>query len=105
MKTYHYVKKYRLDLDDKFNHKDFIADFKADFEVMLERAKIGSDYSRFKRLVEDVKKKWSNINNKTVGHLPESLWSYFYASTIVPCRDELFPRFAKVKKDLEAKEA
>mgnify|MGYP005993087579 CR=1 FL=1 len=101
MKTHHYVKKYRLDLDDKFNHKEFITDFKADFHDMLKKANINGDYSRFKRLVEDVKQKWMNINKKTVGQLPESLWDYFYASTIVECRDELFPQFAKKKVEAE----
>jgi hypothetical protein len=100
MKTREYVKKYKLNEDDNFDHAKFIADFTIDFQVMLSNANIGKDYGRFRRLVNDVKKKWSNINNKTAGQLPEKLWGYFYGSTIMSCKDELFPHLARKKEDV-----
>lgn len=93
MKTRGYVKKYKLDEDDQFNHTDFINDFTEDFNTMFSDAKIGSDYGKFKKLMDDSRQKWGNINNKTVGHLPEKLWGYFYGSVIVAKKDELFPQF------------
>ena len=99
MKTKEYVKKYQLNVDDNFNHKDFMVDFTNDFNEMLSNAKIDGDYGKFKRLVDDIKKKWSNINNKTLGQLPEKLWSYFYASVIITHKDEMFPHLKKQRNE------
>ena len=69
MKTIEYVRKYKLNEDDHFNHTKFLKDFVNDFNSMLSEANINNDYVRFRRLVEDMKKKWDNINEKTVGNL------------------------------------
>tara|TARA_R110002126_G_scaffold280677_1_gene428197 strand:+ start:4008 stop:4310 length:303 start_codon:yes stop_codon:yes gene_type:complete len=97
MKTKDYVKKYELNKDDSFSRKDFIQDFTNDFNGMLEVAKIGKDYVRFKRLIEDSKKKWSNINNKTAGQLPKDLWIQFYSTVITSCEHDLFPHLTNKK--------
>ena len=89
MKTLEYVKKYRLNEDDSFDHNAFMQDFNSDFNLLLSNANINNDYVRFRRLVNDMKQKWDNINKKTVGQLPDSLWGYFYATTITQCRDSL----------------
>lgn len=95
MKTIEYVRKYKLNEDDHFNHTKFLKDFVNDFNSMLSDANINNDYVRFRRLVDDMKKKWDNINKKTVGQLPEPLWRYFYATTITERRDALFPNKTK----------
>jgi hypothetical protein len=94
MKTREYVKKYELDKDDVFSHEEFMKDLTYDFKVMLSSADIGNDYGRFKRLIDDTKKKWDNIDKKTVGQLPEKLWGYFYASVVIVARDSIFPHMA-----------
>lgn len=97
MKTKQYVKKYELDKDDNFNHKDFIEDFTSDFIDLINESDASSSYGKFVRVINTMKEKWWNINKKTVGQLPDSLWKYFYAAVVIAKRDELFPERVRVE--------
>jgi len=98
MKTKEYVKKHGLDKNDQFNHKEFVKDFTSDFTDLVNGLNNESQYIQFVRVIETMKEKWWNINKKTVGQLPDDLWKYFYASVVIPKRDELFPSKTKAIK-------
>jgi hypothetical protein len=90
MKTKDYVKKYKLDINEKFDHEEFIKDLTADFISLIDINKGKEQKKYFENSINDIRKKWSSINNKTSGQLPEKLWNYFYATVIVKLRDEYF---------------
>jgi hypothetical protein len=99
MKPKEYVKKYKLDVDDNFDHNQFMEDFKFDFIALLEVGK-GMERSKgFENTVRAVRMKWDSINNKTRGQLPEKLWGYFYATTVAKMREELFPEMAEHRRE------
>ena len=55
-----------------------------------------------------MKLKFNSISNKTIGKgLPEKLWGYFFATVVVPIREEMFGdylRREKAKRDKEYQE-
>lgn len=91
MKTKDYILKYKLNLNDKFNHNEFIQDLTKDFLVILELNKSKDNIKGFKQSVNVIRLKWDSINNKTVGCLPDKLWNYFYATVIVKLKEEFCP--------------
>lgn len=99
MKTKEYVEKYKLNLDDKFNHSEFISDLTIDFVSLLEVGKATENVKGFNNAVSAIKMKFDAINNKTVGQIPEKLWNYFYATVVVKMKAELFPEFVKREKE------
>jgi len=102
MKPIHYVKKYKLNQTSHFNHNDFISDFTLDFMTLLEFQQRSGvwNYPKFKNCIKDVRQKWDSISNKTLGTgLPDKLWNYFFASVVVPVREEMFGDYLKAKKD------
>lgn len=102
MKPKHYVDKYNLSESDRFNHSDFIADLTFDFMTMLEFMQQSGvwNYAKFKNCIKDMRFKYDAISNKTIGTgLPDKLWNYFYASVVVPVRDEMFGDYLKAKRE------
>lgn len=91
MKPKEYVKKHGLG-SRALLHNVFLADFAVDFQTMVEFHQESGDwnYTKFKNVVSDMRKKWDAINNRAGGVLPESLWKYFYATVVVALRDKMF---------------
>lgn len=102
MKTKEYVEKYKLNIDDQFDHNEFVIDLRNDFIILLEVGKAYERWHGFQNAVNAIRSKWDGINNKTKGQLPESLWKYFYASVICEMRESLFPE--QVRKQREERE-
>ena len=100
MNTKNYVKKFKLDLGDKeFDRDGFIREFEKEF---LERVKITQnlrkgmglsfEYNIFSNIIKEMQDKFNSISNKKLGEpLPHSLFSVFYARTVIPLRGKLFP--------------
>lgn len=106
MKPIEYINKYKLNELDKFNHNLFIEDLTSDFLSLLEltKSKDGSiNIKGFEQTLRSVRDKWDAIQRKTANKLPDKLWGYFFASFIVPMRDEFFPE--EMQKRKEEKEA
>ena len=106
MKTKEYITKYKLDEDggvNKLNHNDFVADLTIDFMTLLEVGNSTKNIKGFENAVRAIRMKWDGVNNKTVGQLPDKLWSYFYAKVIVGYKQDLFPEILKARA--EEKEA
>lgn len=94
MKTKDYLNKYHLEIPNginKLNHNDFVADLTIDFMTLLEVGNSTKNIKGFENAVRAIHMKWNAINNKTVGQLPDKLWSYFYATVIIGYKKELFP--------------
>lgn len=100
MRTKDYIIKYKLNIDDKFSHSDFVNDLAADFMALLEVGKATETLKGFDNAVNAIRMKFDAINNKTVGCISEKLWNYFYATIIVKMREELFPEQMRNKREL-----
>ena len=107
MKTRHFVKKYRLNETDQFDHRRFAVDFGHEFQARLELYKTFSNWShaRFMELLDEMKDRWDRIELKTVGFLPEKLWNYIYYTILLPQKDELFPEIAAQEKKIDGMKA
>lgn len=92
MKTQEYVRKYKLDKSDKFDHSEFVSDLANDFVVLLELNKAEDNIKGFDNAVRAIRMKFDAINNKTVGQLGEKLWGYFFATVVVKLREKLCPK-------------
>jgi|GEM_PF-2441265 len=106
MKTKEYINKYKLNVNDTFNHNDFVMDLTIDFMSLLEVGKAQENIKGFENAVRAIRMKWDAVNNKTVGQLPKKLWNYFYATVIGKMKDELFPEIiAKRQREYEERKA
>lgn len=92
MKTQEYIKKYKLNISDKFDHSEFVSDLANDFVVLLELSKANDNIKGFDNAVRAIRMKFDAINNKTVGQLGDKLWNYFFATVVVKLREELCPK-------------
>ena len=102
MKTKEYVKKYELNINSKFDHTEFISDLTFDFITLLEVGKSKENIKGFDNTVRAIRMKWDAINNKTIGQLPDKLWSYFWATVIVKMKEQLFPEVIKRQNEERA---
>lgn len=107
MKPNEYVKKYRLkELDQQdnsfpFSYHNFIKDLSLDFKDMVVGFKhSGTEWNirKFKTCVNDIRKKWDSINNKSVKELPNRIWNAFYATCVCQIRDQEFPDWSLQEK-------
>jgi len=99
MKTIDYVKKYNLSQTDKFSHKHFALDFGNDFISRLEVYRTFSKFSlsKFFDLLDEMENKWNQINKKTAGILPETLFNYIHSTIMMPSIDVEFPHIYETK--------
>jgi hypothetical protein len=104
MKTTHFVRKYNLNLNSNFDHKKFSTDFGNEFIARIELAKHYSNWSliKFFGVVDEMEARWDNINNKTVGNLPDKLWYWMYYNIMLPQKDVEFPEVKKEELRIEA---
>jgi len=99
MKTKDYIKKYELNINDKFDHSEFVSDLTFDFITLLEVGKSRENIKGYDNSVRAIRMKWDAINNKTVGQLSDKLWNYFYATVIIKMKEQLFPEIIKARKE------
>ena len=100
MKTQDYVRKFELNINDKFSHNEFVADLANDFIVLLELNKAEDNIKGFENALRALRMKWDAINNKTVGCLPDKLWNFFFATVVVKLREQLCPKDMEKKRQL-----
>lgn len=100
MKPKEYIKKYRLDVQSKFSHNEFVFDLTNDFSSMIEYFSSLKtwNFKMFQNVVSMVRQKWDVISLKACHPLPETLWKYFYASVVCHYKDELFNDYLKEQK-------
>lgn len=95
MKTKEYIKKYKLDKSDKFNHSEFISDLTLDFMALLQVGKAEENIKGFDNAVRAIRMKYDAINKKTVGCISEKLWGYFWATVVVKFKERLYPEIVQ----------
>jgi hypothetical protein len=91
--TKSYITKYKLNKNDKLDHKSFVRDLKCDFNALLTNSirRTGNmTPAKFEDVVRGIKLKFNSISNKTAGILPEGLWKYFYATVIMTKKESFF---------------
>ena len=72
--------------------KEFLASMTSEFLAFLEYNKAADNIKGFDNAVKVIRMKWDAISNKIPYGLPEKLWSYFWATTVVKLREEFCPR-------------
>ena len=102
MKPKHFVKKYKLDTVDKFNHKPFVLDFGNEFISRLEVYKTFGNWGvkKFFDLIDEMHKKFEAIDLKCKVQLPDSLWKYMKNAVFMNFFDEEFPETAEDREAL-----
>ena len=100
MTTKQYIKKCRLGEGVQYlNHNSFGIDFGTEFFNKLEYLKLtntGYNHTLFIKHVDDMWKKWEQINLKIPNaELPVSVWYYLYYNIFLPTKDAEFPDIAE----------
>jgi hypothetical protein len=94
MKPKEYVRKFKLDQQDRFNRSLFIEDFIKDLRVSIEYYTNNKQMNVgiYERLVSELKNKWDSIfiRSKLTIEQYEAFWKYFYATIIIPIRNNYF---------------
>lgn len=101
MTTKEYVKKYSLNISDRFNHSDFCQDLASEFICLLEYNKANDNLKGFDNAVRCIRMKFDAVSNKTLGVLPEKLWNFFFATVIVKLREELCLKDMERKREIQ----
>lgn len=94
-----YQKKYKLDTEGfgRWKQDSFLFDLSNDFLSLLEyhlQIRSSFDIKSWEDVVDQIRKKWDSINNKTIGSIPDNLWNYFYATVIKPAKYGAFEGLA-----------
>ena len=111
MKPVEFLKKYNLSEGWKPKKQDkFLEDMKAELIDAMEYFKVhhpgteeyeksGENVKGFLNSVEQIKQKWTGISNKVPYGLPDTLWNYFYATVIIPMKEEYLPKETERKAE------
>jgi hypothetical protein len=99
MTTKEYIKKYELNVNNKFNHNEFVDDMKSELIILLELNKANDNIKGFDNAVRCIKMKWDAVANKTLGIFPEKLWNFFFATVVVKLKNELCGREMQKRKE------
>lgn len=94
MKAKEFVKKYHIDSSTHFDRDNFVEDMKYELvHLFNESYQSIHPVKRFERVVEDLKRKWDAIFNRSILSYEdaEKFWKFFYATEIINFRNLLFP--------------
>lgn len=92
MKPKDYIEKYSLKSGWNTKHQtEFLNDFTSELLAFCEYNKALNNLKGFDNALRVVRQKWDSISNKIPKGLPESLWKYFFATTISKIREEMCP--------------
>jgi len=94
-----YVQKYHLDKKKHFSYKTFLNDLGKDFGVLLQSyPKATLTEEQFRSIVKELKQKFDSISNKAIYGIPDKIWNYFYATTIINKKNKIFSTKKSVKR-------
>lgn len=110
MTTQQYIKKYQLNnpiFVNHFNTNLFLEDLDKEFKEKLnltikkrEESSLEFNFHIFQVIIGEMQAKFSSISLKKAGTpLNKSLWSAFYAKSIIPAREKYFPEEHKAIND------
>lgn len=106
MKPKEYISKYNMNGIHSFNHNHFVADLSNDFMATIEllNSKGQLNLKRFEVCVKEIRQKFDSIFLKSSNIKKEEfekIWKYFYATTIVKVKDDLFGEVIRKQKERE----
>jgi len=105
MKPKEFIKKYHLNESVHFNHQNFITDLAFDFRNLVEfQSQSNWSFAKFQNCITEIKQKFDSISNKAIEPLNEKLWNYFYATVVVPVKEEQFGEALRKKKEERERE-
>lgn len=104
MKPKEYISKYNMNGIHSFNHNHFVADLSNDFMATIEllNSKGQLNLKRFEVCVKEIRQKFDSIFLKSSNIKKEEfekIWKYFYATTIVKVKDDLFGEVIRKQKE------
>jgi len=104
MKPKEYISKYNMNGIHSFNHNHFVADLSNDFMATIEllNSKGQLNLKRFEVCVKEIRQKFDSIFLKSSNIKEEEfekIWKYFYATTIVKVKDDLFGEVIRKQKE------
>lgn len=107
MKPKELIKKYKLEKGWKSNYQnDFLQDITSELLAFLEYNKADNNIKGFDNAVKVIRMKWNAVSNKIPFGLPDKLWSFFWATTVVKLREEFCPKdVERMRKKAEEKKA
>jgi len=76
-----------------------MSEMKREATEVIESFKVNDDIGKFHQAVKVIRSKWDGVSNKIPYGIDEKQWNYFYASVIVPLRDQLCPTYIKRKHE------
>jgi len=92
MKPKEYIKKYNLIAGWKRSYQDnFLADLTSELFAFLEMLNAFDNPQKFDNALNMIRNKWDAISNKIPYGLPEGMWRYYYATTVLKIRKETCP--------------
>ena len=98
MKPKNYIEKHKM-MQGHFSHDEFIQDLSSELLAFCEMYKASDNIKGFDNAVKVIRMKWDAISNKIPFGLPDKLWNYFYATTVVKLREELCSREMSARKE------
>lgn len=102
MKTKEYLDKYNL--HKGWNTKiqnEFISNMTSELEAQCILNKAEDNIRGFDNALRQVRTKWDNISKKIPYGIPEKLWSYFFATVVVPLREEMCPKEMQRRREIK----
>jgi hypothetical protein len=76
-----------------------MAEMRREATEVIESFRVNDDISKFHQAVKVIRSKWDGVSNKVPYGLDEKQWNYFYASVLVPLRDQLCPTYLARKRE------
>jgi len=108
MKPKEFVSKYKMDVNEHFDHSMFVADLAIDFQSSIKYQKSVGQYtlSHFENIVKQIKQKFDSISYKSKMGIEnwDKLWKFFYASVVVKARDADFGEQIRNQKQAKQEE-
>jgi hypothetical protein len=105
MRPSEYVKKYNLNLGNKFDYNQFRKDLALDLIGLIEYFEAKAHEGELKphlfyESLSQIEKKFNSLSTKTPYGIPESVWDYFLSDEAEAIKEEYFPTIAETENKI-----
>lgn len=98
MKTKEYIKKHFS--EGRYNQNNFMRDLTDELVAQLEYNQATDNLKGFNNAVRVIHMKFQAIANKAAGRITDAQWNYFFATVVIPLRDEMCSREVAQKEKI-----